>query len=325
MILKYLASRLRFILLAIVLMLLFTLLWYLTGGDMDTALYYILVAAAIACAFFAADFISERSRYKRLREISEAAEGFDGALPQASGPAEAELTDIAEAYRKKTKQAAAEAERARNRTEDYYAMWVHQIKTPVAGLQLMIRSGSANAMDMERELFNIERYADMALQYARSENIANDIVISKCSVDDIVRECVKKYALFFIGNHLSIDIRESGRTLYTDPKWFAFVIEQILSNAVKYTRSGGVSIRCTGDLLTISDTGIGIRQSDLARVFEQGYTGSNGRMDKRATGLGLHLAKTVADRLGMGISIQSEPGRGTRVTLRLPEPPPRFE
>ncbi len=171
------------------------------------------------------------------------------------------------------------------------------------------------------EVFKIERYVEMALGFLRFEEMGNDLELLSYELEPIVKQSVKKFAPMFISKHLSINLKDLNVKILTDEKWLSFVIEQLLSNAVKYTSSGGITIRtCTENeqlCIIIEDTGIGIRSEDLPRLFEKGFTGYNGRMDKKASGLGLYLCRSICDKLGHKISIESQENKGTKVTIRV--------
>lgn len=168
-------------------------------------------------------------------------------------------------------------------------------------------------------LFRIEEYVSMALQYQRVSSTENDFVLEKVSVDGVIRDTIKKYAKIMIRKHIGIDYSGTGQEVYTDGKWLAFMLEQILSNAIKYTPHGVVTIETAEEkdrfFITIKDTGIGIKAEDLPRVFEKGYTGYNGHADKKATGIGLYLCRQMADKLGHTIRMESEIGKGTKVWI----------
>lgn len=172
-----------------------------------------------------------------------------------------------------------------------------------------------------QELFKIESYVEMALNYLRFEEMSNDLVLERNSLEQLVRQVVKKYAAIFIYNHISIQLEHLNYTVLTDEKWFCFALEQILSNALKYTKQGSVKISAeeteNGLQIFVKDTGIGIKREDLPRIFEKGFTGYNGRMDKKASGLGLYLCKGVCEKLGHEIRVVSEEGEGTTVILTL--------
>jgi len=213
-----------------------------------------------------------------------------------------------------------QAERERNEMSDYYAMWVHQIKTPIAAMRLLLqKQESESAPELTEQLFKIEEYVNMVLQYLRLDN-HNDLIVQWNDLDRIVRQAVHKYAGMFIRKRLSLTYEPLNRSVLTDEKWLVFVVEQILSNSVKYTRQGGVTIWVEEDpetTLVIRDTGIGIAWEDQPRIFEKGFTGYNGHSDKRSSGIGLYLCRRILRRLSHSISVESEPGKGTVVRIRL--------
>ncbi len=167
------------------------------------------------------------------------------------------------------------------------------------------------------QLFQIEEYVGMVLSYLRLGSETNDLVLRDLDLDDILRQAVRKYARLFIRKKLTLCYEPVGRRVLTDEKWLLFVVEQLLSNAIKYTPRGSVSLLVEGDELLVRDTGIGITPEDLPRIGEKGYTGYNGRVDKRSTGIGLYLCRQVLQKLGHSLRIESAPGVGTTVAIGL--------
>ena len=209
---------------------------------------------------------------------------------------------------------------------DYDTLWAHQIKTPIAAMRLVLQGMEPTQarMELEQALFQIEQYVEMTLHYLRLQNDASDLLFRRVDLFSMVRTAVKKYAMTFIRKRITLHLTEAPCMVLTDEKWFTFVLEQLLSNSLKYTPSGGsISIYPAGGeekSLVIEDTGIGIRPEDLPRVFEKGFTGYNGRMDKKSTGLGLYLCRQTLKRLSHRIFLSSKPGKGTRVKIDLSEP-----
>ena len=242
-------------------------------------------------------------------------------IPAAENPVEEQYRELLEeVFRQKCK---AESEYDSRYTEmmDYYTMWVHQIKTPIAAMRLLLQAEDVpDKGELAEQLFKTEEYVGMVLQYLRIGDLGADLKIRQYSLDAIVRQAVRKYSGSFIRKRLSLDYQELGGTVITDEKWLVFVVEQILSNAIKYTRKGKISIYMDEELpktLVIEDTGIGIAQEDLPRIFEKGFTGYNGRTDKKSTGIGLYLCKSIMNKLNHEIRITSVVGEGTRVALGL--------
>ena len=204
---------------------------------------------------------------------------------------------------------------------DFYTMWVHQIKTPIAASRLLLQEGELNPGEIQNELFKIEQYVDMVLGYLRTQDLSSDLCLEEVNLDEIIKDQIHKFARIFVGKKLSLDYEGVEETVLTDKKWLGFVVGQIISNALKYTKKGKISIymsKARSHTLVIEDTGIGIRQEDLPRVFfEEGFTGYNGREEGRSTGIGLYLSGKIMKKLDHGIRIESELGKGTRVFLEL--------
>ena len=203
---------------------------------------------------------------------------------------------------------------------DYYTMWVHQIKTPISALRLLLQENKEENKAALSELFKIEQYVEMVIGYLRTEDISADMSFQEYDLDGLIKEQIHKYARIFVGKKLTLHYEGVEEHVLTDGKWLGFVIGQIFSNALKYTKQGGISIYMSPDrahTLVIEDTGIGIRPEDLPRVFEKGFTGHNGREDNRSTGIGLYLCVKIMKKLNHEITIESTPGKGTKVYLFL--------
>lgn len=209
--------------------------------------------------------------------------------------------------------------RERQEAMDYYTTWVHQIKTPISVMRMLISEEDTerNRALME-EVFRIEQYVEMVLSYLRLGSDTTDYVIKEYDLDAILRDAVHKYAPLFVRKRIRLDYEQTAETVITDRKWLDFIICQIFDNAIKYTPKGSVSISvCSGKVLKISDTGIGIEEEDLPRIFEKGFTGYNGRAGRKSTGLGLYLCKMAADNLNHRLWAESKPGMGTSFYLDL--------
>ncbi len=207
---------------------------------------------------------------------------------------------------------------ARQDEIDYYTAWVHQIKTPISVMRMELgEQETESARRLEAQLFRIEQYVDMVLTYIRLGSGSSDLLIKDYPLDEMIRETVRKFAPQFVAKRLWLSYDGTDRVIVTDKKWFSCILEQILSNAIKYTPSGGITITLQNDLLTISDTGIGIAPEDIPRIFEKGFTGENGRFDKRSSGLGLYLCKKSADLLQIPLAVNSAVGKGSSFSLDL--------
>lgn len=271
-------------------------------------------AAALSAAAFLAlgllRFFAFYRRHKVLLDVGRRIEIELAGLPNPSSMLEEDYQSLLRALFESKRSLALDFAQKQAQTEEYYTLWAHQIKTPIAAMRLMLGASDADA-HLDAELFKIEQYVEMALNFVRAESEATDFVLRRVQLDEVIRACLRKYARAFVLSKTRLAFCETKLTVLTDEKWLAFCIEQFLSNALKYAAGGEIVIRAEGETLLISDTGIGIAAEDLPRAFDKGYTGYNGRADKRATGIGLYLVKKVLDKLGHGVSLSSAPGRGT--------------
>ncbi|MCM1149920.1 MAG: sensor histidine kinase [Butyricicoccus sp.] len=285
---------------------------------MEAVGYSLALCAAVGLVLLVAGFIMHLRRHRRLSQMRETVMlSLDG-LPEPSGVLEEDYQELLRILRGNAARLKTEGESSRRDAADYYTLWVHQVKTPISAMRLLLQSPEPDAGQLEAELFQIEQYVGMALSYQRLDGGASDYLFRECDVDEVVRACLRRFARLFILRRISLDFSGTGLRAVTDEKWLDFVIGHLLSNALKYTPPGG-RIRIYGELetLCISDNGIGIREEDLPRVFEKGFTGYNGREDKKSTGIGLYLCRRACANLGHGISIASRPGKGTTVRLDL--------
>ena len=287
------------------------------------AIAYLLCLCCIGTSFWAVlSFVRFWRKHKILQKMEEAIFVTAEDLPETTTLIEDDYQHLIQRLVRENRQRQAAADSMLEDLTSYYTLWVHQIKTPIAAMDLLLQAGPDRATEMEIELQKIAQYVDMVLQYLRLDSTAKDLVLQRCQLDAVVRQTVRKYAKFFILKKIQLVFQETKWEVLSDEKWLCFLLEQLLSNALKYTPEGGkISIFLDGETnLVIADTGIGIAPEDLPRVFEKGFTGNNGRMDKKATGIGLYLCRRVTNLLGHTISIVSEPGVGTQVRLGLGRP-----
>ena len=287
------------------------------------AIAYLLCLCCIGTSFWAVlSFVRFWRKHKILQKMEEAIFVTAEDLPETTTLIEDDYQHLIQRLVRENRQRQAAADSMLEDLTSYYTLWVHQIKTPIAAMDLLLQAGPDRATEMEIELQKIAQYVDMVLQYLRLDSTAKDLVLQRCQLDAVVRQTVRKYAKFFILKKIQLVFQETKWEVLSDEKWLCFLLEQLLSNALKYTPEGGkISIFLDGETnLVIADTGIGIAPEDLPRVFEKGFTGNNGRMDKKATGIGLYLCRRVTNLLGHTMSIVSEPGVGTQVRLGLGRP-----
>lgn len=203
--------------------------------------------------------------------------------------------------------------------DDFYTLWIHQIKTPIYSMDLMLQTGDATPSKWKTELLQISRYADMALKYLQLENQYSDLCLEQVELLPLAQEAIKKHSTILIAKRLKIDLHDLNNTVLTDRKWLLFILEQLVSNAAKYTEQGSIAIYQPTPLqICVSDTGMGIAAGDLPRLFEKGYTGFNGHIHQKSTGCGLYMCRKVSRLLGFTLSISSQVNSGTTVTINLP-------
>lgn len=282
--------------------------------------YALALCLAAGLALFAVRFAAYVRRRRELELLGRNAGELDLVLPKPAGALEAAYQELLRKVCDDRARLAAEKDARYRETVDYYTLWTHQIKTPIAAMELLLTEEPADGAALSAELVKVREYVEMALAYLRLDGDGSDLVLRRSSLDDIVRSTARKYARLFILKKIALRFDETGRTVLTDEKWLEFILGQLLSNALKYTPAGG-SIRVYGDgeTLVVADTGIGIRPEDLPRVFEKGFTGYNGREERKSTGIGLYLCRRTADRLGCGLTLASRPGQGTLARLFLPD------
>lgn len=235
-------------------------------------------------------------------------------LPKANYLYEKKYKELINESLESNKQLTIESDKKYQDLNEYFTLWAHQIKTPISAMRLMLNETHS---DIKEQLFKIDEYVNMSLQYLRMGSISNDLLLKEYDLDEIIKQALRKYSVLFIKKKLSLNYNETNLKVITDEKWLLFVLEQILSNALKYTNTGSVTIENKGYDLIIKDTGIGISKEDINRVGEKGYTGYNGRLDKKSTGLGLYLCFTILKKLGHKIKIDSNINEGTIVTINL--------
>ena len=317
----YIRERLGFLLLGALCAGLFALVLFLYHLPVEPVAYAGLLCAVVLAAATAADFLFYRRKVLLLESLQGQAALLLDQLPDPRGPKESAYHALLLELDENRRAAVFTADSRQREAFDYYAAWVHQIKTPIAAMGLILQDeGGPLARELGAELFRVERYVELVLSYLRLGGGSTDYLIRDYGLDPILRQAARKYAPLFIRGKVSLDLRETHLRVLTDEKWLQLVVEQVLSNAIKYAPGGRVSVYGRGTQLIIEDNGVGIAREDLPRIFEQGFTGCNGRMDKRATGIGLYLSRQICRRLGHTIAVDSELGQGTKVTIGLARP-----
>ena len=294
---------------------------YLYQMPVEAVGYAAALCAALILLCAAVRFIWWRRRILRLEEMEGHAALVLDQMPELESLEAETYQKLLRELDEVRRQVSSAADARERENMDYYTMWVHQIKTPIAAMGLLLGGDDTDrGRELRSELFRIEQYVELVLSYLRLGSDSTDYVIRDHDLDSILRQAARKYATLFIRGKVSLELQPTNLRVLTDEKWLQLVVEQVLSNAVKYAPGGHVKIYARDSRLVIEDDGVGIAREDLPRIFERGFTGCNGRMDKRATGIGLYLCREICRRLGHTITAESEVGRGTRVIIGLERP-----
>lgn len=318
---SYFLINIKIIILFIIIVLTFLLVGFLYNINFDYLTYSLNLSLFIFFIYLALDFYKYLKNFLSLREIKD---NIEVNLPEFNSSynlIEEELKEIIALIYKDKTDIISKSDLSKTNLINYYTLWAHQIKTPISAMRLILQSEEfPQKRELEMELFKIEEYVEFVLQYIRIDSMNSDLTLEKYSLDEIVKEAIKKYSKIFIRKKIKLNFDSLNYTILTDKKWFSFVIEQLLSNALKYTKEGSISIymdKKLKDTLVIEDTGIGINSEDIPRVFERGFTGFNGRLDKKSTGIGLYLCKEILSKLSHKIKIESKISFGTKIFIDL--------
>lgn len=315
----YLKERMKYILLTVMLIGLFSFTLLLMNVPAKALLYPVLLCLFLGLLVLVTDCTIAKSRKNERANLDKITLSAIDSMPEAHSE---EVRDYQNAIRRlgnEYRNYVSESERKYENMMDYYTVWAHQIKTPISSMKLAFQGeDSTLSRRLSVDLFRIEQYVDMVLVYLRLDSEYTDYVFKECNMDEVIKNSVKKFASEFIGRKLSLEYEPEDITVVSDSKWLEFVIGQIISNSLKYTETGGIKIYFKEPkMLVIEDTGIGIAEEDLPRIFEKGYTGYNGRTDGSASGIGLYLCRRICGKLHIGIQAESEVGKGTRIILDL--------
>lgn len=295
----------------------FILVFSLYSLPLESVFYAAALSLFVASFIALIRFIPFYRKHKYLKNAEKTITETIVELPYPTSIIEEDYIKLIKLLDSSRKKIISEKDKAMTDMIDYYTLWAHQIKTPIAAARLILQSDETNNPELSEQLFRIEQYVDMVLGYLRAENISGDLLIKKYLLDDIIKTAVKKYAGSFIRKRITLEYKKTDLKVLTDDKWLTFVLEQIISNALKYTFEGKITISCTENSITVTDTRIGICAEDLPRLGEKGFTGYNGRADKKSTGIGLYLCNKILKKLSHSMVISSELGQGTAVTINL--------
>lgn len=299
--------------------LIFTVSFALYGLPLGAVLYPAALCAAAGGIILLLSLRKSRAGCQELSLMQHHPADLPDELPAAQSPQEQAYQALLLALHADRQKLKSDMNARYHDMTEYYTVWAHQIKTPIAAIRLALQNEDTPlSRRLTGEVGRVEQYVQMALTYLRLGSDSSDYVIRSCALDDIVRPAVRRFAGEFIQRKIQLNYQMLNYTVITDEKWLGFVVEQVLSNALKYTPQGSVSIYMEPEgVLCIRDTGIGIAPEDLPRVFEKGYTGYNGRSHRKASGLGLYLCREILTRLGHSVSAESQVDHGTTIRIDL--------
>lgn len=299
--------------------LLFLVSFALYHLPVEAVIYPSLLWVGVCVIFFSCDFYHQKKKQELLSNLQDETENLLELLPPAESMEESAYQQMLKnLYRQQTENITRMDCRYMDMV-DYYTIWAHQIKTPIASMRLHLQNeDSALSHKLLSDLLRIEQYVEMVLTFLRLDSDSTDYVFQAYDLDLIIRNAIKKFRSEFIARKLRLVYVPVNTTVLTDEKWLAFVIEQVLSNALKYTKEGEIRVTVEEpQILCIQDTGIGIAPEDLPRIFEKGYTGYNGRSHHKASGIGLYLCQRICRKLGHRIWAESVIDEGTIIRIDL--------
>ena len=299
--------------------LIFTVSFALYGLPLGAVLYPAALCAAAGGIILLLSLRKSRAVCQELSLMQHHPADLPDELPAAQSPQEQAYQALLLALHADRQRLKSDMDARYHDMTEYYTVWAHQIKTPIAAMRLALQNEDTPlSRRLTGEVGRVEQYVQMALTYLRLGSDSSDYVIRSCALDNIVRPAVRRFAGEFIQRRIQLNYQMLNCTVITDEKWLGFVVEQVLSNALKYTPQGSVSIYMEPEgVLCIRDTGIGVAPEDLPRVFEKGYTGYNGRSHRKASGLGLYLCREILTRLGHSVSAESQVDHGTTIRIDL--------
>lgn len=314
---SYIAGKRKLILLLALFAIIFMGIFGLYDIRYDAVIYAAMLCCMAGIIIMIVDFVKFCHKHDTLERMRESVLFSIDELPVSGEIIEKDYQQLISILFESQKRIINESAAEKSFLSDYYAMWVHQIKVPIAAMHLLMKDKEKNS-PLALELFKIEQYVEMALSYVRLKSDYTDYIIKEYDLGTMVKQAVRKYAPLFIAKKIALNIKNIDTKVITDEKWLQFVIEQVLSNSLKYTKKGSISIYMESTkTLVIEDTGIGIAPEDIKRIGEKGFTGYNGRQDRKSTGLGLYLCGEILSRLSHHFEITSEVGKGTQVRLHL--------
>lgn len=289
------------------------------------------VGLSLTAAFFMGTYVEYRRKRRYLVEMQALTDGLSKKylLPEmlkpGGGQEEWILYDILRSVGKSMYEHVAGYERSAREYKEYIELWIHEVKVPIAALRMILTNREEENPALTEETDRIEGYVEQALYYARSSSVEKDYMIRRLTLQKLVEEVLLQKKRELLGRHALIKLDGLDAEIYSDGKWMAFILQQIVDNSIKYAQGDSMVLEFLGEeekervLLRIRDKGIGVKAEEVTRVFDKGFTGANGRRHRKSTGIGLYLCKKLCGRLGHDILFAAEEGKGSEVTIIFPK------
>ena len=320
---QYLKNQLPVLLINLLGMLALALFLIASGNNIQTVLFILVVWLIVLASCLLFFYFSRKKYLNKLLDMTEELEErylLPEIMQEPEKADEHVFYQIMKMSEKSMLERIGEVQRERKEYKEYIEQWIHEVKTPITAIKLICENNRCSfTRDLMAELENINRFTEQALYYARSEHTENDYSVREIRLSNVVHGAIADNKYLLRQNNVTVTVDNVEYSIYSDDKWLRFILDQLISNAVKYRIDQPVlhfSAVKENDrvILSVGDNGIGIPQSDLPRIFEKGFTGQNGRTIHSSTGIGLYLCKRLCDKLGIGISASSE-GKGTTISL----------
>ena len=320
---QYLKNQLPVILINLLGMLALALFLIASGNGIQTVLFILVVWLIVLASCLLLFYFSRKKYLNKLLDMTEQLKErylLPEIMQEPERADEQVFYQIMKMAEKSMLERIGEVQRERKEYKEYIEQWIHEVKTPITAIKLICENNRCSfTRELMAELENINRFTEQALYYARSEHTEKDYSVREINLSDVVHGAIADNKYLLRQNNVAVTVEDVEYSIYSDDKWLRFILDQLISNAVKYRADQPVlhffAVKKTDSIiLSVEDNGIGIPQSDLPRIFEKGFTGQNGRMIRSSTGIGLYLCRRLCDKLGIGISASSE-GKGTAISL----------
>ena len=320
---QYLKNQLPVILINLLGMLALALFLIASGNGIQTVLFILVVWLIVLASCLLLFYFSRKKYLNKLLDMTEQLKErylLPEIMQEPERADEQVFYQIMKMAEKSMLERIGEVQRERKEYKEYIEQWIHEVKTPITAIKLICENNRCSfTRELMAELENINRFTEQALYYARSEHTEKDYSVREINLSDVVHGAIADNKYLLRQNNVAVTVEDVEYSIYSDDKWLRFILDQLISNAVKYRADQPVlhffAVKKTDSIiLSVSDNGIGIPQGDLPRIFEKGFTGQNGRTIHSSTGIGLYLCGRLCDKLGIGISASSE-GKGTTISL----------